>query len=76
MNISRPIERENLKQAAVDERPSLALREVGASDINRGASGKRDSVGTRKEPYLTTVLVNENLNIRFQQRRLDTLSLR
>ena len=63
VNISRPIERENLKQAAVDERPSLALREVGASDINRkAASGKRDSVGTRKEPYLTTVLVNENLN--------------
>ena len=63
VNMSGPIERENLNQAAVDERPSLMMREGGASDINRKAgSGKRDSVGTRKEPYLTTVLVNENLN--------------
>ena len=62
---------ERVKQADVDDRPSVALKQAmgtPAALLTKSTHQKVQNVGTRKKPYLTEVLINENLNHPFSQK--------
>jgi sulfite reductase (NADPH) flavoprotein alpha-component len=60
-----------VQQAEVDDRPSVALKQGTDNSealLKRSSNQKVQSVGTRKNPFLTEVLVNRNLNHPFSEK--------